>query len=73
MSDMKKEISYVGARLRESSTYAGLIVIVSVGLPLLAKYVPSLGMANAQDVVNAISLVGTGIGALIAIVLPEGS
>jgi hypothetical protein len=68
---VEKEISYIGARLREKTTYAGLLVVVSFLLPFLAKYFPALGMANASDIVAAISSVGIGIGGLIAIALPE--
>jgi hypothetical protein len=67
----EQEISWLGARLREKSTYAGLTVAVSLALPFLAKFVPALADANAAQIVNDISAIGIGVGGLIAIVMPE--
>lgn len=58
--DIDRDISWLGARLREPSTYAGL------GLLLAAFH-----LANAGDWVSAITAIGTGIGGIIAILLPE--
>lgn len=69
--DVEQEISWLGARLREKSTYAGLTVIVSMALPFVAKYVPVLGDANAASIVNDISMVGVGIGGLIGVFCKE--
>jgi hypothetical protein len=66
-----QEVSWIGARLREKSTYAGLTVVVALLLPFLAKLVPSLATANAASIVDYLSMIGIGIGGLIAIALPE--
>lgn len=59
---LDKDISWVGTRLREPSTYAGLaILLAAVGHFTLP--------AGAM---NDITMIGTGIGGLIAILLPEG-
>jgi hypothetical protein len=65
------ELSYIAMRLREKSTYAGLVVLVSLVLPLLSKYVPALAHASAESIVNDISLIGMGIGGLAALLMPE--
>ena len=56
-----QEISWLGARLREPSTYAGLGILLA-----------ALHFGNVSDWVSAISSIGVGIGGVIAIVLPEG-
>jgi len=56
----ERDISWLGARLREPSTYAGLGIVLA-----------ALRLANAGDWVSAITAIGTGIGGIIAIVLPE--
>lgn len=56
-----QEISWLGARLREPSTYAGL-----AGALLLFHVT-----GNPQGWVQAVTMIGEGLGALIAIVLPE--
>ena len=58
----EREISWLGARLREPSTYAGIAVVLA-----------ALHFGNAGDWVSAITSIGTGIGGLIAIVLPEAN
>jgi hypothetical protein len=58
----EREISWLGARLREPSTYAGIAVVLA-----------ALHFGNANDWVSAITSIGTGIGGVIAIVLPEAS
>lgn len=56
-----KDISWLGARLREPSTYAGLsAVLAAVGLNL------------DPGVAHSLAMVGTGIGGLIAFFIPEG-
>jgi hypothetical protein len=72
MSDTTQDkISYIGARLREKSTYGGLAVAVGMLLPLLTKYVPQLADTNVGTVVSAISDLGIGLGLFIGIFLPE--
>jgi|ERR1700729_487989 len=56
-----KNISYIGARMREPSTYNALAILlavagVNVGSPLWA----------------AVAGVGTAVGALLGVLLPEG-
>ncbi len=58
---VEQDVSWLGARLREPSTYAGLAVL--------------LGLLHFGDVSSwtaAITSIGVGIGGVIAIVLPEG-
>ncbi len=57
-----KDVSWIGARLREPSTYAGLGVLVALVFP---------HFAGASEAVKDIAAIGGGIGALIAIFLPE--
>lgn len=62
-----KEIGYIGARLREKSTYAGLAVVLGV---LLGFY---KGHINIDPMVlsGAIESLGIGVGTIIMIFLPE--
>lgn len=64
----KQELSYIGARLREPSSYAGLAAILfSAGL-FLHFHAPDGAAA-------AITMIGEGLGAIlggIALLLPEG-
>lgn len=66
-----QEVAWISARLREKSTYAGLGVIVSMMLPLLAKYVPALQDANSSQIVDYISMVGMGVGGLLSVFCRE--
>jgi len=59
--DVEQNVSWLGARLREKSTYAGLAVLLGVA---------GLG-ANAGPLANDISLIGMGIGGLLAVLMPE--
>jgi hypothetical protein len=59
---VEQDISWLGARLREPSTYAGLGILLA-----------ALHFGDVSDWVSAISSIGVGIGGIIAIVLPEGS
>lgn len=60
---VKKDVSWLGARLREPSTYAGLAVLVG-----------ALGhFTLPPGAMNDITMIGTGFGGLIAIFLPESS
>ena len=56
----ERDISWLGARLREPSTYAGLGILLA-----------AFHLADAGDWVSALTAIGTGIGGVIAIVLPE--
>lgn len=59
-AEVARDISWLGARLREPSTYAGLGVLLA-----------AFHLANAGDWVSAITAIGTGVGGIIAILLPE--
>jgi hypothetical protein len=71
-AELVEKIGYIGARLRERSTYAGLTVLVAFLLPFMAKYVPTFSHASAAVIVDYISMIGIGVGGLIAIFVPEG-
>jgi hypothetical protein len=58
--EIEQEVSWLGARLREPSTYAGLGILLA-----------ALHFGDVSDWVSAISSIGIGIGGIIAIVLPE--
>jgi len=70
-ADVEQKVSYIGARLREKSTYAGLSIALGFALPYLSHYVPGLSGDSAASIVDAISSIGIGVGTLIAIFLPE--
>jgi hypothetical protein len=57
---LEKDISWLGARLREPSTYAGLAVLLAAA-----------HIADASTWTNALTSIGVGIGGVIAIMLPE--
>jgi hypothetical protein len=72
MTDTTQDkIGYVGARLREKSTYGGLAVAVGMLLPLLTKYFPQLAGTSVGTIVEALSSIGIGVGLFIGIFLPE--
>ena len=60
MTKVERDVSWIGARLREPSTYAGLAVLLGM-----------LGLHDVPQVVKDISEIGMGLGGLIAIFLPE--
>jgi opacity protein-like surface antigen len=64
-----KEIGYIGARLREKSTYAGLAVLLGVFLGLYKGHIN----IDPTALAGALESIGIGIGTLIMIFLPEGS
>jgi hypothetical protein len=66
-----QEISYIGARLREKSTYGGLAVAVGLALPFLSKLDPHLAGTSVDTLVTAISYLGMGVGIFIGVFLPE--
>lgn len=59
--EVEADVSWLGARLREPSTYAGLAVL------LAAAHLTS----DQDSLVHALTLIGTGVGGLIAILLPD--
>ena len=68
--EVVKEVGYIGARLREKSTYGGLAVAVGLALPLINKYFPNTPL-DVQTVVNVLSDAGLAVGIIIGIFLPE--
>jgi hypothetical protein len=63
---VEAEISWIGARLREPSTYAGLSSLAAVAA--LFHLIPS---GDGAGFVKYVTMIGMGIGGLIAILLPE--
>ncbi len=57
---IERDVSWIGARLREPSTYAGLAVLLGM-----------FGLHDVPDAVKDISEIGMGLGGLMAIFLPE--
>jgi|GEM_PF-1538292 len=66
-SYVKQEIGYIGARLREKSTYAGLGVVLGV---LLGIYKGHINI-DPTALAGALESIGIGVGAMIAIFMPE--
>lgn len=62
MADTKQEVSWVGARLREPSTYAGLGALFALA-----------HVADASSWQHAVESIGLGLGGVIAILLPENA
>ena len=58
----KKDISWIGARLREPSTYAGVATLLGV-----------VGMTIDPGLLKYLSMIGMGVGGVISFVLPEQS
>lgn len=69
--DVEKKLGYIGARLREKSTYGGLAVAIGVVLPWLISKFPELAGADSNSIASAIASMGIGVGTLICIFLPE--
>lgn len=69
--DVEQKVSWLGARLREKSTYAGLTVVVSLLLPFFAKFLPQLAGADPSQIAGYLSAIGIATGGLIAIVAPD--
>lgn len=69
--DVEQKIGYIGSRLREKSTYAGLAVLIGIFLPWLMSKFPELSGTSADTIATAVSSIGIGIGTLICIFLPE--
>ena len=66
-----QEVSYLGARLREKSTYGGLLVTIGLLAPLLQKFLPQIGSVDPSTLATAIEYSGIGLGIFIGIFLPE--
>jgi hypothetical protein len=60
-AEVKKDVTWLGARLREPSTYLGL------GMLLAALHV-----ADASSWASALTSIGLGLGGIIGVLLPEG-
>ena len=58
----ERDISWLGARLREPSTYAGLAAVLAV-----------FHLSSDPGLLHSLSLIGTGIGGVISFILPEQS
>jgi hypothetical protein len=56
----QKDISWIGARLREPSTYAGLAAVLAV-----------FHLSTDSGLVHSLTMIGMGIGGLVSFVLPE--
>ena len=63
---VEAEISWIGARLREPSTYAGLSSLAAAAA--LFHLIPS---GDGADLVKYVTMIGMGVGGLIAILMPE--
>ena len=58
----ERDISWLGARLREPSTYAGLAAVLAV-----------FHLSTDPGLIHSLTLIGTGLGGVISFVLPEQS
>ena len=56
----EKDISWLGARLREPSTYAGLAAVLAV-----------FHLSTDPGLVHSLAMIGMGLGGVISFVLPE--
>lgn len=57
---LEQEASWIAARLKEPSTYAGIAAVTA-----------ALGMSLPPGIIQNVTLIGTGIGGLLAFFLPE--
>ena len=60
-AEVKKDVAWLGARLREPSTYLGLSALLA-----------AFHLADASSWVSAVTSIGLGVGGIIGILLPEG-
>lgn len=60
-NEFDRDVSWLGARMREPSSYAGLAALFGVVLHL----------SNANAWAAALTSIGVGIGGIIAIMMPE--
>ena len=56
----ERDLSWIGARLREPSTYAGLAALLAV-----------FHLSTDAGLMHSLTLIGTGIGGVISFILPE--
>jgi hypothetical protein len=68
VANAEQEISWIGARMREPSTYAGLS-----GLAAAAAIFGLIPSTDANELVKDITVAGMAIGGILGIVLPEAS
>jgi hypothetical protein len=61
-AELTKDVSWLGARLREPSTYAGLAAVLAVA-----------HLSSDPGLVHSLAMIGTGLGGVIAFILPEQS
>lgn len=60
-AELEKDVSWLGARLREPSSWAAVAALLGV-----------LNLSVDPGLMHDLSLVGMGLGGVIAFVLPEG-
>lgn len=60
-AELKKDVSWLGARLREPSSWAAVSALLGV-----------LNLSLDPGLMHDLSLIGMGLGGVIAFVLPEG-
>jgi hypothetical protein len=60
-AELEQDVSWLGARLREPSTYAGLAAVLAM-----------LHLSTDPGLVHSLSMIGMGLGGVIAFLLPEG-
>jgi hypothetical protein len=60
-AEITKDVTWLGARLREPSTYLGLGALLA-----------AFHLADASSWVSAVTSIGLGVGGIIGILLPEG-
>ena len=60
-TELTKDVSWIGARMREPSSYAGLSIILGTVLHI----------SGAGELATALTSIGIGCGGLIAFFLPE--
>jgi len=70
-TQVTQDVSYIGARLREKSTYGGMAVALSFAAALFHSSFPKVGNIDPQTLATAIEYLGLGIGTFIGIFLPE--
>lgn len=66
-ADPRKELSWLGARLREKSTYAGLGTLLSAAV--LFHVLPQEAVA---PLVQYLTMFGIGVGGVIGVITKEG-
>jgi hypothetical protein len=59
-AELEKDASWLGARLREPSTYAGLAAVLAV-----------FHLSTDPGLVHSLAMIGMGLGGVIAFLVPE--